>query len=213
MSADENASEDAVVGNRDSKRHPGWAGQDRDDKRGIAQERPERGEIVFSAIFDEQFEERFGTLTEEETSLLQRVIDTMERTYRVLEIDEGRAYSFDEISELVNDPFPASLVVRPGGVIVELQGFIREPDSENVRVPRASLWTALESLDGRWLTPDPLVAMFDTREEESPDESHGSTFAQLPRRATPPDDWNEIKSALEEQMSVPSTLRVAWIKE
>ncbi len=177
---------------------------------------PERGELVFSRVFDGIIDEADmpnGDLTDEESELVKRLKGTMDRVSGIMAADEGKAYSVDEASRLVNDPFPAPVLVKLDGEILELEGFVRDPEAGGVRTKTIGLWDSLSGLRGRWLTPDPLMTNFEyarAREDKKPF-SLGA-FVALPRRATAPKDWREVRSAIDEGLKQTAVYRVRWVK-
>lgn len=123
-------------------------------------ETAERARLVFGVLLAEYLrEEQRGDrnlLTPEEADLVEAVEGAMEASFGILVVEEREAYSINELSRLVHDPFPARLRVRPAGEVLEVEGFVEE-DGGALAVPRISLWDALESLAGTWIEPDPLL--------------------------------------------------------
>ena len=177
------------------------------------QSNPDRNEAIFGPIFGDMLpEERLNSLpepTEQEASLIERLEDRMSRVSALLSIDEGAAYAVDEISRLIHDPFPARLTVRVSGRIRETEGFVR--DEDGLRVPAIGLWAALESLEGRWLTPDPLLLQVShllNPPDDSPFDFDG--FLESRRSWQPTPSPGEIRSAIEAELERAAVYRVRW---
>jgi len=169
---------------------------------------PDRAVVVFAALVGEDGD--WESPNEDEAALLEQVTDATDRVMSVLATSPSRAWSFEEISSLVNDPFPAEVVILPAGEILELEGFERDEASGGIRVPRVSLWAAFESLRGRWLSPDPLVALVEAGRTEGPSLSP-ETMASEARLSRPPGDWNEVRTELMSRLTPASTYRARWI--
>jgi hypothetical protein len=84
----------------------------------------------------------------------------MTDAWEVLLVSAQEAYSINEVSGLVYDPFPARLRVEVPGEVLAVEGFAATPESGLV-VPAVSLWQALTDLQGLWLEPDPLLLYVD----------------------------------------------------
>jgi hypothetical protein len=172
---------------------------------------PDRATVVFNELVGPGPDSSIGEPNEEEIALLDPLSDAADRVTRILTAAEGRAYSFEEISMLVNDPFPSEVTIHPAGAILELEGFERIEGGESVRVPRASLWGAFDSLRDRWISPDPIVALVEKARVENVDHLSPQAFAEIPRRSNPPRHWTEVRDALEARLRNVSTFRVTWL--
>jgi len=116
--------------------------------------RPDRAVPCFSHLFDSHGPDS-GPLTEVEEELVQNAKDTMETVADALMVPDGAAYSPNELSRLVYDPFPTQLTVSIRGRILEVAGFLEREGL--LQRPPVDLWQALISLEGRWLSPDPVT--------------------------------------------------------
>lgn len=170
---------------------------------------PERSLVIFAALVSED-----GADVEdpdaEETELLDRVAESSDGVMEILSTSASRAYSFEEISSLVNDPFPAAVTILPGGEILEMEGFERDEATGGLRVPRVSLWSAFESLRGRWLSPDPLVLLVEAARTEGAETPSPETLAAERRLSARP-DWQKIRDELAARLDPPDTFRAKWI--
>ncbi|HXI01989.1 MAG TPA: hypothetical protein VNI57_02325 [Candidatus Saccharimonadales bacterium] len=153
----------------------------------------------------------------EERRLVGDVKKASESLMEILTVKEDEAYTVDEMSRLVYDPFPAPVVIEITGEVIERAGF-DGPGSGPFESPRVSLWDALESLEGRWVTPLPAVAQVEALrkadESETPDdEAQARLYESLvaaPRRAGEVPDAGEVRAALEEALRTPDDYRLKW---
>jgi hypothetical protein len=121
-------------------------------------------EVAFSVLLEEVLPEEDGgrreLLHRHEKPLVEAVEQAMSDAWEVLLVTSQEAYSINEVSRLVFDPFPARVRVEVPGEVVETEGFAATPEG-GLLVPSVSLWQALTSLQGRWLEPDPLLLYVD----------------------------------------------------
>lgn len=97
-----------------------------------------------------------GPLTRIEEGFVDRVKETMEEVAMALLVDDDEAFSLNELSRLVYDPFPARLSITVQQEAVAAVGFVhREGYFER---PAVDAWNALRSLEGRWISPDLVTA-------------------------------------------------------
>jgi len=172
---------------------------------------PDRAAVLFAELIGE---ERQTTdedeLTAEEQELLDLAQTAMDRVIEVFATGEDRSYSLEELSSLVNDPFPAAVSIHPAGKVISLTGFEPDENGTLLRVPRASLWSAVDSLRGHWLSPDPLAVVVESGRDESRELPSSEAMASLTRHVDPPRDGNVVWEELQARMAVPSTLRATW---
>jgi hypothetical protein len=149
-------------------------------------------------------------VSDEETALVEPVEASLGEVLDLMEGDEQGGFSFEELSDLVHDPYPADVRLRLSGEPLEVEGF-RTEDGWLV-VPRASPWNAVLTLQGRWLEPD-LAARLGQHLRAHPD---GNTpfdlaaFVALPRRVTPPRDASEVVAAVDSTLQPVHECRVRW---
>lgn len=169
---------------------------------------PDRAEACFSSLFKELLSEGEGEmLTPEEQGLVDRLNDTMENVLAVLLVPGGEDHSPDEISRLVFDPFPARLTVTLPGPPLEVEGFERKEGGE-LTVRGVGLWDSLQSLEGRWISPDPVLVYVKNRGQE--DSFDLESFLAQPRRAEPAPTAKEMRQALEAQLAPEPFYRLTW---
>ena len=175
---------------------------------------PDRAEALFAVVFEselakEDFGELQASLNDEERLITDRVVAAIDEI--VSAQNEGGELSADELARLVNDPFQADLLVRVDGEIEEVEGFERDPEGAGVRVVRKGLLEALDSMRGRWASPDPFHAMLDRwRLGDGAPPFDFDGFLAAPRSANPPDGWREVRTALDASLRPEATYRVRW---
>ena len=88
--------------------------------------------------------------------------------------------------------------------IVFSENFDKRDDS-NVVIPRRGLLDAITTLEGKWITPDPLAMSL--RGDIKP-----ADLAKLPRHWTPVVTAGEIEKAVGERLKPASVYRVRWME-
>jgi hypothetical protein len=157
--------------------------------------------------------EEVVVVTEEEHAMAMRVVEALEAVLDAQGWAGGRDLSADELARLVNDPFPADLLIRTGGEIEDVEGFVRDSEAGGVRVPRTGLLEALRSMRGKWASPDPFHELLDHLEQgDATRPIDLAAFLAKPRSASPPRDWREVRKALEKELKPVGTYRVRWVR-
>ena len=177
---------------------------------------PYRAEHCIGSLFEDLLsEERKEILmepTDEEKALLEPLATSMEKLISILEKPEDSAFSVNELSQLVYDPFPAPMAVRVPGEILEVRGFHTAGECE-VNYPGLNLWQSFNEIEGVWHAPDLLIPWLPyLLEERSWDEKFDlDAFLQLPRWATSPSpSLREIQNAIEASLSPAEEYLVRW---
>jgi hypothetical protein len=169
-------------------------------------ENPGRAESVFANLLAADRDVIIAA-TEEERALILDATTTMEAMARRAPSGDD-ARSIADQADLVLNPFPAEVSVRTPGAITAFEGFQRD-DDHNVRARAPDLAEAVASLEGRWLSPDPLAiairATGDPTGAPAPLE-----LARMPRRSTAVITPSEIADALLEKMKGAPRYRVRW---
>lgn len=146
-----------------------------------------------------------------EKILLERLSEAMGEVVSAIEVPKEEAYSPDELSRLCYDPLPVPLTVEVPGVILDAEGFERQGANRVVHRGK-SLWTAVERLSGRWVSPDILCAAVACLLREGEERrlvdveafSAGArTFAEVPSE-------EELRRAIEEALGPEPVYRVRW---
>ena len=179
------------------------------------EEHPDRARVCFGALFNELLPENerkgLGEPNQEEKDLLEDMGDAMQKVWDVLLVPTGEEYSPDEISHLVYDPFPARLTVTLPGPPLAVEGFEKRPDGK-LSVPGLGLWNALGSLEGRWLSPDPVMLYVERRGESDRPLDLGA-FLRQPRRAEEAHllpSAEEVQKEIETHLTPAPLYRLSW---
>lgn len=177
---------------------------------------PSRARVCIGAVFEDLLSKEVRAGLEdpkmpEEDDLVTDVHDGLSSVLGQFLVPKNETLSADELSHLVYDPFPAPITVRVPGKILETQGFTAG-GAGGLTIPGLGLWDALRSLEGHWVSPDPIVAYYE----------HGRTIKQvkktfdldgfLARRRTygeTPSDY-DVKKAVEQFLTPASVYRVRW---
>lgn len=182
---------------------------------------PDRARVTLGALLGDSLPDvdendlRSQLLAEEEP-LVDGVEEAMNEAAEVLLIDGGEAYSINEISRLLYDPFPSRIRVQPAGPLLEVEGFEDGGDGR-LEVHGVSLWEALESLQGVWLAPDPMLLYIRLNGGITGDPAPEVTLDEIAAReryaATPPPRADEIRTGIEERLQPEPVYRAVWATE
>jgi hypothetical protein len=176
-------------------------------------EQPDRARACFGQIFSDRLAEAERSAlpepTPEEEPLLKSMMESMTPVLEVLRVPAGEAYTPNELSQLVFNPFPAGFTVEAPAPIVDMEGFERTGE-RTARVPGLGLWEAYAGSRGRWIAPDPLQAYLESilREDETPFDL--DAFCALPRRAAEPPAAQEVRGALMKALTPAGVYRLSW---
>ena len=164
---------------------------------------PGRARYIFAALLGEKgVDDSEPVVTEEEQTLVEAVGTAMEEIGERTERQEGRAATFVEEADLIFNPFPARITIRPPADVLASEGFRKEKDA--LIIEPVDLYTSIAALEGQWISPDPLAALL--REKAPPAEE----MANLPRHSRPVVSSTEIARAITNQLTRPRTYRVRW---
>lgn len=177
--------------------------------------RPDRARACFGALFEELLSEtdREGLedLYDQERGRVDRLGEAMAGVWDVLLVPEGTDHSLDEVSHLVYDPFPAPLTVRlPGAPLEGPEGFAVDEEGKSLTAAGPGLWRALRALEGRWISPDPLLLYVARGGQGRKEPMDLDEFLALPRRAARPPSAAEVRRAIEERLQPAPLYRVTW---
>ncbi|MBW8875982.1 MAG: hypothetical protein JF614_13530 [Acidobacteria bacterium] len=175
-------------------------------------EHPDRARVCFGSLFNELLpaSERkgLGKPNDDEKRLLEDLGNAMEKVWDVLLVPTGEEYSPDEISHLVYDPFPARLTVALPGPPLAVEGFAKTPDGK-LSVPGLGLWDALRSLEGRWISPDPVM-LYVERRGRGDQTLDLEAFLRRSRRAEEAPSAREVRNKIEDHLTPAPLYRVSW---
>jgi hypothetical protein len=172
---------------------------------------PDRAESAFAGVLEEVVpnppDDPSG-LTIEEQELVGGVRAAMEPVTAALVAEDEQAYSLDELTSLVYDPFPCEVIVRVSGRILESEGF-EEVEEDELRVPPLRLWTQLEQLQEPWIRPDPLLVLVRAIRSRE-DQLDLSAFSQQERQVLAVPSAAQIRTAMEDRLVRTPLYRVRW---
>jgi hypothetical protein len=160
--------------------------------------RPDRAVACFAHIFEDDDVNRAWPLDDHEESLLVAVSDAVDAVGAVLFVPDGQAYSPNELSRLVFDPFPARLTISsadgtPVGAGLDAKdGYLERPP--------ISLWQALTDLEGLWLAPDVVTALAAPADLDAQPEVDAAEFAARPRQFTSAPSASEVEAAVRSRL-------------
>jgi hypothetical protein len=172
---------------------------------------PGRAVPCFAYVFDvhEGLGET-GPLTSIEDELATRAREAMERVADALLVPDGEAFSLNEISRLVYDPFPARFTIAVDADVLGSSGFITgEGFFER---PAVDVWNALRSLEGRWIAPDLVTAAAAPVPDDQQPEPDVLLLASLPRRYSAAPTSGEVESAILTELIPEERLQLRWRK-
>ena len=163
-------------------------------------ENPGRDRYVFAALIAENPDD--APVTEDETPLVDAVVDAMANIADAMDAQEARALQLEEEADLVFNPFPARVVVNVPGDVLSSEGF--KAKGKELVIEPIDLFAAVSALEGRWIAPDPLAALL--RDQKPTAEQ----LAEAPRKSEAVVSSGEIADAIREQLVHPRTYSVRW---
>jgi hypothetical protein len=163
---------------------------------------------LFKDLLPEDAREGADTLNDRDEEVVDPFSDAMAALLGLFEVTAGEAYSLEELSALVHDPFPAPLTVRVPGPVLEVEGF-ETGAGGTLRVPTVSLWSAFMRLEDRWITPNPVVVYYRHADKDK-ERLDLDAFLAQPRSVTRPAGVTEIVDALAKEMRSAPVYRVRW---
>jgi len=172
-------------------------------------EQPNRAVPCFAHIFDKhEGLGNTGPLEPVEENLVVRVKDAMEEVAFALMVPSGQAFSLNELTRLVYDPFPARLTIAVIGEVLGSEGL--EAGADFFDRPPVDGWNALKSLEGRWISPDLVTAAAAPVSDDRQPDPDILVLASTPRRYFPPPDAAEVESAIVAGLVPEEMLRLVW---
>jgi hypothetical protein len=175
---------------------------------------------LFGDVLSEQSTQAEGekepeALSAEEQKRVDRVQEAMTEVLDVLRIPPDQDRSVDELSHLVYDPFPAPLSIQLPGNPLEVEGF--EPSGSEDRVwsvDTPGLWSALRTLEERWVAPDPVMVYVEHKGRDA-EGLDLSALLDTPRRVNRPlPNSLEVRRAIEDRLKPAAPVyRAVWKTE
>jgi virulence-associated protein VagC len=160
---------------------------------------PRRAPALFTALMNEKSDDALAGVAEEEQPLVDNVTAAMEEIGTRMDETQDGAATFGEEANLIYNAFPARMTIRLPGEVLSIEGFGKELVIEPV-----NLLDAITSLEGKWISPDPLAALL---REQPPS---GEQLAQRPRQSVTTVQATDIADAIREKLARPRTYVVRW---
>lgn len=168
-------------------------------------EHPDRAEPVLAVLFDTSTD-----IGEDEEPLVRALRERMEKIMEIFGLHETQPYTLDELSRLVFNPFPAETSIEISGVAEEVVGF-ESTSPARYQIPNMGIWGAIQSLEGKWVSPDPLIADFKLKGEEKKNrESIVRQFAMTQRTYSETPRGAEILREIERRLTPAAVYRIRW---
>ena len=162
---------------------------------------PQRAQAAFTILLGDHDQK---STIDEEQSRIEAVWNTADRVRERMRPKETDAYMVDEEFDLVFNPFPGEIVVSTPKTASGVENFDKR-DSTTFVIPRRGLLDAITSLDGKWISPDPLAMSI--RGDPKPEQ-----LAKMPRQWSPVVTASEIEAAVSEKLKPASVYKVRWIE-
>lgn len=165
---------------------------------------PARAQEIFGALFRDPDDPQPSLINDEEHDLVEGVRKSIDGM--VKDADTG---ALEAEADLVFNPLPARIVVRIPGEPLLVEGFTRNTEGELIAEP---LWLieAIASLEGKWISPDPLAFSIRPGGGGNPD-SEAAIIAAMPRQTASVVGEIEVADALVQKMRPAARYRVRWI--
>jgi len=145
-------------------------------------------------------------LNDQERRLVAEVSDAMDGLLAILLVGDDAAFTLNELSRRVYDPFPGEVTVSAAGAVTEVEGFVERGDGRWA-VPKRDLWTAFTALEGRWVAPDPARAYVAASLAADLDLD---TLLAADLTAAPAPTPTELREALEAGLVPEPEYRLGW---
>lgn len=155
-----------------------------------------------------------------EIDLIERVVAAAEPLLLIFEVPKDDSFTLQELSRRVFDPFPGVVTAKPDGTVVEAVGFVE--GNEGYTIPSLDLWNAYRALDDLFVSPDPLVFLLETQDNDfgCDQDDHVcrkgarvSTFLQSGPLTARPGSAALIQQGLEVELRPLDEYRLVWIRD
>lgn len=171
---------------------------------GYLNQHPPRAIEVFAALFLDEKDPQPPAITEEEHDLIAAVRKSIDGLTENEDTEQLEAEA-----DLVYNPMPARIVVHVPNEPLLVEGFAVGKNGELIAEP-PSLLEAVASLEGRWVTPDPLA--FALRPDSGGDPAkEAALIAAMPRHTTAVVGAIEVGDALVQKLRPAARYRVRWM--
>jgi len=167
-------------------------------------DQPGRAQYFFAAILHEPNVDGSEPLVgEDEQPLVDAVLESMEEIAERMDAQDDRAATFAEEADLLFNPFPGRVTVRVPSDVISTQGFTSQKGNAVIIEP-IDLFATLASMEGKWISPDPLAALL---RDQTP---RAADLAALPRKSEAVVTSTEIANAIREHLARPKTYSVRF---
>jgi hypothetical protein len=166
---------------------------------------PARAEAMFTVLFEDD-EAKRPPLGDDETS---HVADVRKALDLMAEDDEGGSGSIDRDFDLAFNPFPAAMTVVVPGAPLAVEGFVRSPDGA-IKVEMRKVLDAVASLEGKWVSPDPLATFLASSREQTPADLARSLAGQE-RKAAEVVRADDVAEAVMQKMRPAKRYVIRWV--
>jgi len=175
---------------------------------------PGEERAAMASLLEVSDEDADAEIPDEGRRLVELVDEAAKSLVEVLNVSEDEAFTFDELSRLVYDPFPAPVTIEVAGDVLESEGFLLDGDGR-FATRRHALWDALSMLSERWVTPLPVVALVAAIRaapsgEDVDEESLLESVLATPRRVSYVPDEIEVRAEIVQQLRPPKYYRLQW---
>ncbi len=170
---------------------------------------PQMAEHAF-ALLSEDDDKKAHATDDEEDALITGARTAMSAVTERLQRKEGESVPVDELFDLVYNPFPAEITVHTPHAIVGNEHFEKRGD-DLVVIRHAGLLDAAQSLEGRWISPDPLALTLRS-EEQHFDMPPAAELAKMKRKWSHDVSPSELQTALVDAIRPSESYRVRWVE-
>ena len=163
--------------------------------------------------------ENLPRLRDLEIELIERVVTAGEPLVQIFEVPKDDSFTLQELSRRVFDPFPGVVTAKPDGTVVEAVGFVEVGGGYSI--PSLDLWSAYRALDGLFVSPDPLVFLIETQQDDfgcdkdddaCRNSARVAAFLQSGALRASPGSSTRIQQALEAELRPLDEYRLVWIR-
>ena len=169
---------------------------------------PQRARAMFREMLEPPKDEP-PEVTSHEQELLDETGAAAAQILTMLDVAEDQPFTLDEEANLVYNPLRADFTIRVPGEVLAVEGFEKSGDGA-YRFVAPKLLDAVASLEGHWLSPDPLALKIRAERVKDTPPPDIEAVAAMPRRVAPVITPSEIASAVTERLKPLSTFRVRW---
>ena len=174
------------------------------------QEKPQRSKAIFTEMLAPPKDEP-PLVSKAEEDLLDETGEAASDILAMMDTAEDQPFTLDEEADLVSNPLSADFTVRVPADVLVVEGFTKS-GTGSYRIVAPTLLDAVASLEGRWLSPDPLAIKIRAARVKDAPAPDIDAIAAMPRRAAEVLTPGEIAAAVTERLRPPNTYRVRWIE-